>query len=62
VVAFDARGEWCITLHLLTFGAGAAKRDEKTLTASEAADMLDRIRSARLRLDGQLRGLLAGFR
>lgn len=61
-VTIDDDGRWIIALDLLTFRSAEIRRDALTLTQEEAASLLDRIHGARLRLDGQLRGMLATFR
>lgn len=61
-VTVDERGRWTIALELLTFRGAEIHRDAMTLEQDEAADLLNHLRSARSRLDGQLRGMLAIFR
>lgn len=60
-VSADGRGGWLMTLCLTSFRAGAIERSSMHITAAEASILLDKLRSARHRLDGQLRGVLASF-
>jgi len=60
-ISLDKSGNWNMTLFLTGFRAGAIERASMQITAVEAAVLLDKLRSARLRLDGQLRGMLASF-
>lgn len=60
-VSADNLGDWHMTLSLTSFRAGAIERSSMQITAAEAAVLLENLRSARLRLDGQLRGMLASF-
>jgi hypothetical protein len=50
-----------MTLSLTSFRAGRVERSGMHITAREAAVLLDDLRSARLRLEGQLQGLLVSF-
>lgn len=60
-VTIDRHGHWIIALDLLTFRGAEIHRDAMTLHQDEAGVMLDQLHGARLRLDGQLRGMLATF-
>jgi hypothetical protein len=60
-VSVDNLGEWHLTLSLTSFRAGAIERISIQITAGEAAILLERLRSARIYLDGQLLGMLASF-
>lgn len=60
-VSADYLGDWHMTLSLTSFRAGAIERSSMLITAAEAAVLLENLRSARLRLDGELRGMLASF-
>lgn len=60
-VLADSSGDWHMTLSLTSFRAGSIERSSMQITATEAAALLDKVRSARLRLDGQLRGMLASL-
>lgn len=60
-VSADNLGIWHMTLSLTNFRAGAIERSSMQITAVEAAVLLENLQSARLRLDGQLRGMLASF-
>jgi hypothetical protein len=57
----DHLGDWCMALCLTSFRAGAIERNAMQITAAEAAVLLQELRSARLRLEGQLRGMLASL-
>ncbi|MES3150839.1 hypothetical protein [Sphingomonas faeni] len=61
IVTIDHHGHWIIALDLLTFRGAEIHRDAMTLHQDEARVMLDQLHGARLRLDGQLRGMLATF-
>jgi len=61
-VTVDELGRWTIALDLLTFRGAEIHRDAIRLEQDEAAGLLDHLRGARVRLDGQLRGMLATFR
>jgi hypothetical protein len=60
-VSTDDLGNWRMTLSLTSFRAGKVGRSAMQITAGEAAVLLKDLRSARLRLEGQLKGLLASF-
>ncbi len=51
---------WRIVLSLLTFRGAEVQRD--SMQIDEAFALLNQLRDARVRLDGQLRGMLASFR
>lgn len=53
---------WRIVLTLLTFRGAEIQRDSMQIDEAESFALLNQLRDARLRLDGQLRGLLASFR
>ncbi|MCJ2179598.1 hypothetical protein [Novosphingobium album (ex Hu et al. 2023)] len=60
-LSFGHNGDWLITLHMTNFSAGIIKRSNVSITATQAALLLEQLRSARQRLDGQLRGMLAAL-
>jgi hypothetical protein len=60
-ISADKLGDWQMTLSLTNFRAGKIERSSIQITAAEAAVLLEKLRSARLCLDGQLRGMLASF-
>lgn len=60
-ITFDNHRQWRLSLHLLTFRGTKIERTSVDLTQEEADLALSRLRSARIRLDGQLRGLVASF-
>ena len=60
-VSADSLGVWQMTLSLTSFRAGTIERSSMQINAVEAALLLEKLRSARLRLDGQLRGMLASL-
>ncbi len=60
-VSTDHLGDWCMTLSLTSFRAGAIERNAMQITAAKAAVLLNELRSARLRLEGQLRGMLVSL-
>ncbi len=60
-IAVDRSNEWTVTLHLTSFRSRGVERATLHISQSEAASLLERLRNARRRLDGQLCGLLASF-
>jgi hypothetical protein len=60
-VSADEKGGWRVTFCLTSFRAGAIERSSMHITAAEASILLDKLRSARIRLDGQLRGMLVSL-
>lgn len=60
-VSADSLGNWQVKLTLTSFRAGTIDRSTMQITAAEAVVLLEELRSARIRLDGQLRGMLASF-
>lgn len=60
-ITADDLGDWRMIPSLTNFRAGAIERSSMQITAAEAALLLEGLRSARLRLDGQLRGMLASL-
>lgn len=60
-IAVDRSNEWTVTLHLTSFRSRSVERATLYISQSEAASLLERLRNARHRLDGQLCGLLASF-
>lgn len=60
-VSVDGSGNWHLTISLTSFRAGAIERSFMHIAANEAVHLLDGLRSARVRLDGQLRGMLASL-
>lgn len=61
-VTQDRYDGWHLTLDLLTFHGAQAVLTVLQLSQTEADTALDRLRSARLRLDGHLKGMLAVLR
>lgn len=61
-VTLNERGEWSINMRLLDFRNGKPKRDMMELTEHKASQILEDLTYARLRLEGQLRAMLAAFR
>ncbi|MGP7795597.1 hypothetical protein [Sphingomonas sp. CLY1604] len=53
---------WRIEFNLVAFRKATVERETMTLTNPEAAVILHRLRQLRVRLDGQLRGMMASFR
>ena len=61
-VTLNGRGQWSIIMRLLNFRGGKPEREVMELTARKAALILEELTYARIRLEGQLRGMLAAFR
>jgi hypothetical protein len=61
-ITIDPSGRWRLVLNLTSFRAATVQRTSIEIGEDEAAVVLARLRHARRRLDGQLRGMLASFR
>lgn len=60
-VSIDGQSAWRLTLSMTSFRSGAIERSTMQVTDEEAAVLLQDLRLARLRLDGQLLGMLASL-
>lgn len=61
IVTVEEDGKWVETLHLVTFRGAAIHRESVQITEDEAMLIVEQLRAARVRLDGQLKGMLATF-